>query len=147
MTILAATDETDRATETVSLAHELATKYDDDLVVLHVIPRENYEKHRETLEAIPEFSDLSIDREAESAARVAQRLAEETVGETDVAIESSGRVGDVADETLAEVAAVDPRYLVLSGRRRSPTGKAVFGSPVQRILLNATCPVVSQMND
>lgn len=147
MAILAAIDETDRAKEIVSLAHELATKYDDQLIVLHVIPQENYAKHKETLEGIPEFSDFSLDQEADSAARVARRVVEETVDETTINVEFRGRVGDIADETLAEMSNVEPRYLVISGQRRSPTGKAIFGSPAQKMLLNATCPVVTMISD
>nr|WP_268762303.1 universal stress protein [Halorubrum saccharovorum] len=37
----------------------------------------------------------------------------------------------------------DARYIVVSPRRRSKTGKVLFGSVAQSILLNATTPVVS----
>jgi Universal stress protein family. len=32
--------------------------------------------------------------------------------------------------------------VVVGGERRSPAGKAVFGSDAQTILLDSTCPVV-----
>lgn len=50
MTILAAIDETERAKEIVPLAYDLATAYGDELIVLHVVPTEDYEEHKEDLE-------------------------------------------------------------------------------------------------
>lgn len=144
MTILAAIDEAERAKQTVPLAHDLATAYNDTLIILHVISRKNYEKHRESIE---EFSNFPINQEADSAAKFAQQIVEETIGETAIEVKTRGRVGEIADETLAETIRVEPRYLVISGQRRSPTGKAIFGSTSQKILLNVDCPVVTQISD
>ena len=49
-------------------------------------------------------------------------------------------VVDVADEIGAEC-------IVIGLRRRSPVGKLVMGSNAQRILLDATCPVISVKAD
>lgn len=148
MTILAAIDEVEQSGEIVSIAHDLAVKYGDTLVALHVVPEEDFEAHKESLKDLPEFGDFTLDQEHESAAEFARRTVEQTVGEVDNDIvEPRGRVGDIADEILAEVDRVNPRFLVLSGRRRSPVGKAIFGSSTQKILLNADCPVVTVMSD
>lgn len=147
MTILAVVDETEQATETVTLAHDIASKYDESLVVLHVVPEEDYQAHKKALEGIPEFEDFSLSQEADSAAKFAQEVIDESIGEGDVDVEPRGRVGDLAEETLAEATRMDPRFLVFSGRRRSPAGKAIFGSSAQEILLNANCPVVSNIDD
>lgn len=147
MTILVAIDGTDRAKETLVLANDLANAYDDPLVVLHVIPRKDYNAHKEALQNIPEFKDFSINQEADSAERFAQRITEETLEDPVKTISFEGRVGDIAEETLAAAQDLDPRYLVVSGRRRSPTGKAVFGDAAQQILLNADCPVVTKMSE
>lgn len=147
MPILAAIDETERAKAIVTLANDLATAYDDTLVVLHVIPREDYEAHRDEIRDLPGFENFSISQKVDSAAGFAQQLVNETLDDPTVEIKARGRIGDVADETLAEAANVDPQYLVIGGRRRSPTGKAIFGSSTQKILLNADCPVVTKMDD
>jgi nucleotide-binding universal stress UspA family protein len=147
MPILAAIDELERSEAIVSIAYDLAVKYDDTLIALHVVPEEDFESHKESLEDLPEFGDFSLDQEHESAAEFARRAVEQTIAEVDDDIfEPRGRVGDIADEILAETARVEPRFLVLSGRRRSPVGKAIFGSSTQKILLNADCPVITKMS-
>lgn len=148
MSILAAIDENERSEQTVSIAHDLARTYDEPLVVLHVVPTEDYEAHREALQAIPEFREFSIEQEAQSAKQFAERFTRNAVEDLDPQrLDSKGRVGNPATEILAEVSAIEPRYLVIGGRRRSPVGKAVFGSTAQKLLLNAECPVVSRFRD
>ena len=62
----------------------------------------------------------------------------------------AGRVeverGDLDDpsDTVVQVAQRrDARLVVLGLRARTPVGKLVFGSTAQRILLDATCPVLA----
>lgn len=55
-----------------------------------------------------------------------------------------GRPGE-AIESLAERAGADRVFV--GGRKRSPTGKAVFGSTAQNILLSAPCPVTFVRED
>lgn len=51
-------------------------------------------------------------------------------------------------EAIVEVAKeVDADRVIVGGRRRSPTGKAVFGSTAQEVMLNAPCPVTFVRSD
>lgn len=107
-----------------------------------------FEAHQAALQDIPEFEDFSIEQEAMTAREVTAEFVDSSLGSTDqVEFELRGRVGDVAKETLSEVDRLDPRFLFVGGRRRSPVGKAVFGSIAQHRLLNADCPVVSARSD
>lgn len=148
MTILASIDENQRSRYVVEVAYDLATTYDDTLVALHVVPEEDFEAHKRALEDNPEFHDFSLSQEAESAKRIARTFVTETIDDLDTSrLEPRGRVGDIASEILAEVDRLDPRFLVIGGRRRSPVGKALFGNTAQELLLKANCPVVSKLTD
>jgi nucleotide-binding universal stress UspA family protein len=148
MVILAAIDENERSKDVVALAYDMAVTYDEPLIALHVVPTEEYDAHKKSLKDIPEFSDFSISQEADSAKKFSRRFVKETIEDVDWdCVEPRGRVGDVTEEILAEADRVEPRFLVVSGSRRSPTGKALFGNTTQQLLLNAECPVVTQLSD
>jgi nucleotide-binding universal stress UspA family protein len=51
--------------------------------------------------------------------------------------------GDPADELLAAADAVDANAVCVSGRKRRPTGKAVFGSVTQDVVLGSDRPVIA----
>ncbi|GAA0292029.1 universal stress protein [Halarchaeum salinum] len=54
------------------------------------------------------------------------------------------RSGDPATEIVEAARDLDADLIALAGRSRSPTGKAVFGSTTQRVILDAERPVVVQ---
>lgn len=147
MAILVAIND-ERYERAVEIAADLAETYDDTLIALHVVPQEDFQEHRESIRDIPEFGDFAVDQAAESGQAFAERVVTTTLQNPEtLEIESMGRVGDLSDEVLSVVDEVEPRFLVISGRRRSPTGKAIFGDAAQRILLNASCPVVSRLTE
>lgn len=148
MTVLAAVGEKRESNPVVELGHDLATAYDDDLTVLHVTPDEEFDRYLEEMRSLPEQGDYSIEQEEGSAARFARRVVDASLPDdarTGAAVETVGRVGRPADEILAAADGTDARYVVLGGRRRSPAGKALFGSTTQRVLLDADRPVVTRM--
>ncbi len=49
---------------------------------------------------------------------------------------------DPADRVVQVAQLLDAGHIVLGLRHRSPVGKLILGSTAQRILLEATCPVI-----
>jgi nucleotide-binding universal stress UspA family protein len=48
-----------------------------------------------------------------------------------------------ADDILARARAHDADLIVIGLRRRTPVGKLILGSTAQRVLLEASCPVLA----
>lgn len=148
MSIVVAVDGTELDDPTVATGYDLAEAYGDTLRVLHVIPEEEFEAHLEEIQALDREADHSLTQEENSAARLARDVVEESLEEYDPqVVEPMGRVGDPTEEVLAVARELDARYVVIGGRRRSPVGKALFGSTTQEVLLESDRPVVTVMRD
>jgi nucleotide-binding universal stress UspA family protein len=165
MVILAAIGGEHEQDRIVEVGNDLATAYEDDLVILHVMEQDKFETlHGETERTgggspmapgsgSGDLTYVSADREVgeyntEDAVADAKNIAEEcksrTLGGADTThVSTKGRVGDPASEILAEAASADARYIVVGGRERSPAGKAIFGSVSQSVILESDRPVVT----
>jgi nucleotide-binding universal stress UspA family protein len=146
MTVLVAIGKQGRPGEVVETAHDLAAAHGEEIDALHVVPSEDFEEHRKAVADLP-GTDYSFTHEEDGAAAFAREFVADTVDEPRVDVAGIGRVGDPVEQTLAVVEETDPRYLVIGGRRRSPTGKAVFGDRTQSILLGSPVPVLTVMHD
>lgn len=148
MTILVAVDEKPGTEKVLSVAYDLATTYDDELVAVHVFPEEDVNDHFDSLREIPEFQDLSFSQESDRARRIAESFIDSYLPEADSnRVRGTGAIGNPADCIVEEADRLDARYVVIGGRRRSPTGKALFGSVTQTVLLRSESPVLTVMKD
>jgi nucleotide-binding universal stress UspA family protein len=64
-----------------------------------------------------------------------------------VPYEIRGSIGPEGETIIRKTESIGGDLLYLSGRKRSPTGKAVFGSTSHRIMMNASCPVLFVRED
>lgn len=164
MTVLVAVGGEATPDRGVEVGADLARRLDEPLVVLHVMPQTRYEAIRRSmgdesasgplaLSLYEGYAERDATPEAEEnpytvdlAQRDAQRVAHAVVtGTLDAAegVANQGRVGSPVEQIVAEADRRDARYLVIGGRKRTPVGKAVFGSVTQSVLLNAERPVVT----
>lgn len=123
MTILAAIDDERGAAPVVRTGEELATAFDEELVVLHVgTPKEG----------------------AEAVERVARDAIEANIENPDgKGVTAMAALGEPATEILERIREDDPHYVVIGSRKRTPVGKAILGSVAQLVMLNSSVPVVS----
>ncbi|WP_408957244.1 universal stress protein [Natrinema sp. 74] len=109
------------------------------VVLAHVFTNSEYEQVLDRLEF-----DRTVDEiDPDSVARRHSTIHDlkDAFEEHGVDLEIRGAVGDHGSSIVDLAASVDADQVVVGGRRRSPTGKAVFGSTAQEVLLSAPCPV------
>ncbi len=130
MTILAAIDDTMASAPIIETAEELATGLEQELLLLHVMPEENDET--ETRDALEEVVATVTTAVQDPTIRIVPET-----GKRDV---PSGRI---AASIMAVADEVDPEYLVIGSRKRTPVGKVLLGSVSQPVLLETDRPVVT----
>lgn len=138
MVIVAAVDHSDEAQDVIAEADTLAQKFGDTIHVLHVM------KRSEAIQAEESSVDdgaISVEELREQAASLPESLLQ--AQPTSAEAEAVGRIGDPAAEIVSYADDLDARYVIVSPQRRSQTGKLLFGSVAQSVLLNASCPVIS----
>lgn len=144
MTILAAVGDELHSNNALSVGYDLATTHDDQLVVLHVIPTDEFNEHKAAVKNTPAYEHFTIDQQETTGAQIARQVIRESLDDFEPdRVEARGRVGAPAEKILDEADHEDARYLVVGRKPRTPVGKALFGSTTQSVLLNAARPVVT----
>lgn len=136
--ILASVDRSAKGEEILHEAAKLAEALDEEVHVLHVLTRSEFVGLERT-SVDKTGGGLSIDR----IKRVAREIAQDAIDATGVEATAVGRMGDPADTVVQYAEENGARYIVVGTRKRSPTGKALFGSVSQAVLLTAEVPVVT----
>lgn len=130
--------DTERTDQLVDAVVEIAEPSGAEVVLLHAFGEEEFQGIAGRLG----YEDVGTDRVDEVARRHATTLAVESVlNEHGVETTVRGAVGPYDERILDAAETVGADRVYVGGRRRSPTGKAVFGSTAQRVLLNAPAPV------
>ncbi|MFC7130056.1 universal stress protein [Haloferax chudinovii] len=109
------------------------------VVIGHVFTRDEYDDALDNLDFDITAEEVSPDDVARRHATV--RELTRRFDDADVDYIVHGRVGHHGEELVELAGEVDADRLVVGGRKRSPAGKAVFGSVAQEVMLEAPCPV------
>ncbi len=129
----------ERAEAIAEAAHEVAAPADATVVLAHVFTESEYEDVLDQLEFDTELSEVSPDDTAQRHATI--RTLAGVLDENGVNYEIRGAVGDHGDAIVELAKELEADRVVVGGRKRSPTGKAVFGSTAQDVMLSSPCPV------
>ncbi|MFB6176874.1 MAG: universal stress protein, partial [Halobaculum sp.] len=128
-------NEGDRADRLAEIGVELA-EAGADLTVVHSFETQDDANTAARQLDLEDGSTTDLVRRLDSVRRVTKALDEAGVGYT-----VEGFVGDPGEKVSDLAERLGANRVVVGGRQRSPTGKAVFGSTAQDILMSAPCPV------
>lgn len=146
MAILVVVDDSGAVEETVRVAADLARTYGDELVALGVVPTTEFLREQQGKTSLDDVDVEPIERYESEAADRARAAVERHLDEP-TTVTGAGRVADPAEGIVEAGRDVDARFVVIGARRKSPVGKAIFGSTTQSVLLNADRPVVTVMEE
>lgn len=146
MVVIAAVDRSERAKKAVSEAVKIADAFDDTVHVVHVLSKSEFVELERT-EVNKSGRAIDMDRIRKHAAELAEKASSEAADADGfpVDVEYVGLVGDAVSRIVEYADTQDARYIVVGPRKKSPTGKVLFGSTSQQVLLSAGCPVVVTM--
>jgi nucleotide-binding universal stress UspA family protein len=140
-TVLVGVADTDeaRADALISAATDIATPADASVVLFHAFTEEDFESSVSRLD-FESASDADPDQVARRLGSV-RRISSE-LGDAGLEVDVRGAVGDPGEEIVDAAERADADLIFVGGRGRSPTGKAVFGSTAQDVMIDSTVPVV-----
>lgn len=139
-------EDSDRHRELLREAGELAAGVGAELVLLSVLTEDEFESDLKTYETIANVENVGFGQETiiDTAESFARSLATEVFEGLDVEYEAVGKIVDDdghADAIIRTAENRDCDHVFVTGRRRSPAGKAIFGDVAQAIILNYDGPV------
>lgn len=137
---LAVVDDTETDRRLLAEAGALAGGVGAELVVLTVFDADEFASETQR-KADKGLEVESVEAGTDRATETAREIAASVLSDTDVEYEPVGIVGDRPDDILAAARNRDCDHVFIAGRKRSPTGKAIFGDVAQAVVLNFEGPV------
>jgi nucleotide-binding universal stress UspA family protein len=96
---------------------------------------------------LQEFEAQRADGTTEPELPESTNAAHELLVEAGIEVETRLERGGVTEQIQTVATEIDADNIVMSGRKKSPTGKVLFGSIAQSVLLDADRPVTILLNE
>ncbi|WP_435098681.1 universal stress protein [Halarchaeum sp. P4] len=129
--------DAERTEELASTLVDLAAPLDADVVLAHVFTDDEYDSTLNNLNVSGD--DVTSDEVARRHATI--RTISRELDDVGVDFTVRGAIGPHGEQIVGLAEDEDADLVIVGGRKRSPTGKAVFGSTAQEVMLSAPCPV------
>lgn len=126
----------DDQTPLVEAVVDVAGPTDASVVLARAYEEDEYDERVEKLEFESQPTTDEVARRSEQVRNAARALQDAGID-----YEIRGVVGEEGYPFVDLAKTLEPDFLHIQGKGRTPTGKALFGSTAQTILLNAPCPV------
>jgi nucleotide-binding universal stress UspA family protein len=127
-----------RTDELIQTATDIAGPSGASIVLAHVFTPEEHEEATDRLD-FTDAANADIDEVTKRLSIV--RDVEEGLEAAAIDYHITGRVGEHGARIVDIATEEGADHVIVGGRRRSPTGKAVFGSTAQHVLLESPAPV------
>lgn len=121
-------------------AKRYTTGTDTELLVCRFIDRKEYQQDART-DAWDGKQVPTIDIIEDEAKAEAKEIADRAFDGSDIDYTALGAAGEIPEKIIEVADERDCDHLFVSGRKRSPTGKALFGDTAQAVLLRFDGPV------
>ncbi|USZ69338.1 universal stress protein [Halorussus salilacus] len=136
--------DADRTENLAQAVVDVAKPTDATVVLAHVFTDEEFDDVVASLDYDP-AGEISADEVAARHATV--RELTDYLTDAGVTYRVRGTVGPHGESIVGLAREVQADQVFVGGRKRSPTGKAVFGSTAQEVMLSAPCPVTFVRSD
>lgn len=128
-----------RITQFAKILEKLDQNGETDVLLTHIYSQDDLDQIEEMYDVdVREPHHLSAAAEHNTAINELAELLDERNIDNDV----RGGLGEPGAELINIATELRPDFLLIGGRKRTATGKALFGSTAQRVLMNAPCAVI-----
>lgn len=131
-------EDEDRAARLGEAAIDVASPTDAAVVLAHVFTQREFDEVIEQLQFDPQENPDPSDVASRHSTT---RTIAGTLDDAGVGYGIRGAVGDRGESIVDLAEDIGADRVIVGGRRRSPAGKAVFGSTAQEVMLSSPCPV------
>lgn len=137
-------NDRDRIDALANTVIDIAGPAGANVVLAHVYTEDEFQQAASRLDfdSPADASPQEVAHRHASIRDVGQRL-----DDADIDYRITSSIGDHGDRIVDLATDEDADLVVVGGRKRSPTGKAVFGSTAQQVMLESPCPVTFVRGD